>query len=238
MLMYSAPRRFWLTGVSTWLALLLLCPSVLAGDKPYLKEGHPDPIALLAPPPLPGSPEQAADLATVIMVHKQCSAADAAMAKSEKEVFIFQFAPIIGPFFQPGKLPKTEAFFERIHKDIKVVMDTAKDHWKRPRPYTVEPSLGNGEPENSFSYPSGHSTRATVYALVLAEIFPEKSEEILALGRGVGWRRVQIGRHYPTDIYAGRVLAQAIVRKFKDSRAFEKDLAEVKVEVAEAQRQK
>jgi len=47
----------------------------------------------------------------------------------------------------------------------------------------------------------------------------------------MGWHRVQIARHYPTDVHAGRVLAQAIVREFKKSEAFQKDLAEVKAEM-------
>ena len=71
-------------------------------------------------------------------------------------------------------------------------------------------------------------------ALVLAEVLPEKRDEILVIGRNLGWHRVCIGRHYPTDIYAGRVLAQAIVRELKASPSFQQDLAEVKAEVAAA----
>jgi acid phosphatase (class A) len=51
----------------------------------------------------------------------------------------------------------------------------------------------------------------------------------------MGWHRVQIARHYPTDIYAGRVLAQAIVREMNENPQFQHDLAEVKAEVAAAQ---
>jgi hypothetical protein len=49
------------------------------------------------------------------------------------------------------------------------------------------------------------------------------------------WHRVEIARHYPTDIYAGRVLAQAIVRQMKKSNAFQKDFAEAKAEIIAAQ---
>jgi hypothetical protein len=40
---------------------------------------------------------------------------------------------------------------------------------------------------------------------------------------------------YPTDIYAGRVLAQAIVRKMKENPDFQKDFAGAKAEIAAAQ---
>jgi hypothetical protein len=67
--------------------------------------------------------------------------------------------------------------------------------------------------------------------LVLADLFPEKHDDILAIGHSLGWHCVEIARHYPTDIYAGRVFAQAIVREMKDNPDFQRDLAEVKSEI-------
>ena len=90
------------------------------------------------------------------------------------------------------------------------------------------------EKPTDYSYPSGHSTRGTVYAQVLAELFPEKREALVAKGRETGWLRVQGGVHYPTDIYAGRVLGQALARDFLASASFQADLAAVKAELAAA----
>ncbi len=113
-------------------------------------------------------------------------------------------------------------------------LDAAKDYWKRQRPYQLDAHLSLGPPEPSFGYPSGHSTRGTVEALLLADLFPEKKEAILAIGRKIGWDRVLIGKHFPTDIYAGRVLGQAIVRNLMARPAFQHDLAEAKAEVQAA----
>jgi acid phosphatase (class A) len=46
---------------------------------------------------------------------------------------------------------------------------------------------------------------------------------------------VLTGKHFLTDIYAGRVLGQAIVRELLASPAFQHDLAEAKAEVQAAQ---
>ncbi len=73
-----------------------------------------------------------------------------------------------------------------------------------------------------------------VLALVLADFFPDKHDAIIAKARSIGWHRVEIARHYPTDIYAGRVLAQAIVREMKNSPDFQKDFAEAKAEITMA----
>jgi acid phosphatase (class A) len=200
----------------------------------YLSTWRPDSAEVLAPPPPAGSAEQAADLAEVVAVHHGATSNEIALAFSEKKFSAFTFTPAIGEFFRAEKLPKTEAFFQRVQKDAAAVTDTAKELWKRPRPYTVDPSLASGKLEKSFSYPSGHATEGMVLALVLADLFPDKKDDIIAIGRGIGWHRVCIARHYPTDIYAGRVFAKAIVRDLKDSAAFQKDFAEVKAELAAA----
>jgi acid phosphatase (class A) len=202
----------------------------------YLRAGQPDSAGLLAPPPLPNSAEQTADMAAVVAIYHACSTNDAALAFGEKKFSIFNFTPALGGCLQPGKFPKTEAFFTHVLKDAAAATGKAKEYWKRPRPFTTNPSLASGKLEKSFGYPSGHATESMVLALVLADLFPERREDILAVGRDIGWRRVWIARHYPTDIYAGRVLAQAIVRELKASAEFQHDLAEAKAEVASTAR--
>ena len=202
----------------------------------YLKEGKPDAAALLPPPPLPGSPEQAADMAEVHAVSSAASSADVAAATSEKGFTVFNFAEAAGPFLVESNLPKTTAFFEKVQSDAASITDAGKEFFKRPRPYKTDPTLASGKLEKSFSYPSGHSTESMVLALVLADLLPEKHDAIIAHARMIGWHRVEIARHYPTDIYAGRVLAIAIVKQFKKNDAFQKDFDAVKAELAAAQK--
>jgi acid phosphatase (class A) len=201
----------------------------------YLPADQPDAMALLAPPPLPDSPEQAADMAEVRVVCHTAPSNDVAVAFSEKKFSAFNFTPAIGTFFQSNNLPKTTAFFERVQKDAATVTDNAKEFYKRPRPFVTDPNLASGKLEKSFSYPSGHSTESMVLALVLADLFPGQHDAIIAEARAIGWHRVEIARHYPTDIYAGHVFAQAIVRQMKKSDAFWRDFAEVKAELVVAQ---
>ena len=232
--------RFLSLNRSPWLAVFVLttvaAAPLLADGLNYLPPGQPDAIALLAPPPQPGSPEQAADLDEVINVRDHCTPREAAIAYSEEDFFVFNFAPEIGPFFQANRLPKTAVFFHRVQKDMKTVEHTAKNFWKRPRPYQMDPALANGKPGKSFGYPSGHSMRATVFSLLLSQIFPDRRAAIMAEGRTIAWRRVEIARHYPTDIYAGQVLGQAIVRQLEASSKFQRDFAAVKAEIAAAQK--
>lgn len=196
-----------------------------------LPPNHPDGIHLLAPPPAMGSPEQAADLAESRAVIKARTPAELNRAKDER-LTLWQFEQAIGPFFKKGKFPKMEAFFQCVKTNISTEINTPKDHFKRLRPYQLDPSLAFGKPEPSASYPSGHSVRGTVTALLLAELFPDKTDAILQVGRQIGWNRVIIGKHFYTDVVAGRVLAQAIVQELHKLPGFEKDLSEVKAEIA------
>ncbi len=219
-----------------FLVAIAVAPSPAHANDAYLPDGKPDAIVLLAPPPLPGSPEQAADLAEVRAVYQSAGSNEMVAAYSEKKFSVFTFTPVIGEFFYSNNLPNTAAFFERVQKQAEIVTDQAKDFYRRPRPYTVDTNLANGKLEKSFSYPSGHSTESMVLALVLADLFPAQRDAILAKARSIGWHRVEIARHYMTDIYAGRVLAQAIVREMKASPDFQRDFAGAQAEIVAAQK--
>jgi acid phosphatase (class A) len=243
--MKSLSRR--LSFVPVLLSLTLLAQPLRADDKMdqptkaaekselhYVRAGKPDPTKLLAPPPLPTSPEQDADLNTVRSVSRAASASETAAALSEGKFSVYNFTAAVGTLFQSNKLPITTAFFQRVQLDAENVTDGSKNFFRRPRPYSVDHTLASGKLEKSFSYPSGHSTESMVLALVLSEVFPDKHDAIVAHAREMGWHRVEIARHYPTDIYAGRVLAQAIVREMDKNPDFQKDLAAAKKEVATA----
>jgi acid phosphatase (class A) len=185
----------------------------------------------ILPPPPSSTAEQSAAMETVRAVYHTASEADKNQAYTEKKFSVFNFTEVAGSFLLETNLPKTAAFFEKVQKDAEAVTDEGKDFFQEPRPFTTDPSLANGKLEKSYGYPSGHSTEATTLALVLAEMLPEKREAILAHSDLMGWHRVQIARHYPADIYAGRALARAIVRELKKSDTFQKEFAEAKAEL-------
>ncbi|MEJ0091523.1 MAG: phosphatase PAP2 family protein [Limisphaerales bacterium] len=217
-------------------ALTVAFTPALAEELHYLPVGQPDAARLLPPPPLLDSAEQAADMDQVKAIYHSASSNDIAAAYSEKDFTVFNFTCAVGSFFQSNNLPKTTVFFEKVQLDADTATGLAKKYFKRPRPYTADPSLANGKLEKSFSYPSGHSTESMVLALVLADLLPEKHDAIIAHARQMGWHRVQIARHYSTDIYAGRMLAQEVVRKMKQNPDFQKDFAEAKSEITAAQK--
>jgi len=227
-------RAFAATLLGALLLLPLAMPQHLLADELYLKSGQVDWLALLPPPPTPGSAEQEADLNESRMVFKACSPADRARALKDAKLSFSIFEPAIGPVFQPDKLPKAEALLKKIRSEMSDTINAAKDHWQRPRPFRLDSSLLIGQGEKGFSYPSGHSTWGTLYSLVLSEIFPDKKEALLETGRTIGWDRVLIGVHYHTDVFAGRVLGKAMFNELMKSPEFQKDLEAAKAEARAA----
>jgi acid phosphatase (class A) len=234
MMTKSSPQKFIarsLIGFALRTLLFVCLAAPLSAADTYLAPGKPDGVALLAPPPEPGTAEYAADMATVRAAFKNRTSAEEARAMAEEDTLgITNFAPAIGAFVVPGRFPKTEALLKKAIGEAAQAAKAPKNHWQRQRPCQLDKDLNLGPPETGFSYPSGHSTQGTVYALILAEIFPDKKDAILAIGRQIGWDRVIIAKHFPTDIQAGRVLGQAIFYELEKSAAFQSDLAAAKAE--------
>jgi acid phosphatase (class A) len=216
---------------SLFLACVLPIPSAAFAEGTYLPPNHPDGVSLLPPPPDPASAEGVAELAFVRSVVHDRSAAEKERAQKDSTLAFSLFQPAIGPIFDLERLPKTDALLQKVKKEIGDPIDAPKNHFKRLRPYQLDETLSLGKPEPSFGYPSGHSTRGTVYAMVLAELFPGNKSAILQIGRDIGWDRVIIGKHFPSDIQAGRMLGQAIVRELLQSPSFQHDLAQAKAEI-------
>jgi len=61
------------------------------------------------------------------------------------------------------------------------------------------------------SFPSGHTATAFALATVLSLWYPRWTAAWLALAAVVGWSRVGLGSHFPSDVIAGAVLGSAVV---------------------------
>jgi acid phosphatase (class A) len=194
-------------------------------------------LAMLPPPSAPGSAEDQADRAATDRAFAQRSEADFNAAMQEEKFDAFAFSNVIGPGFDSDKLPHVAALFKEAEHETKQAVDASKNHWKRLRPCPPASACA-ANPEQakkkSFGYPSGHSSRATVDALLLAQLFPRDSDALMQRARDIGWHRVVKGVHTLQDIYAGRMFGQALASSMLASPAMQHDLAAAAAELRAA----
>jgi acid phosphatase (class A) len=84
------------------------------------------------------------------------------------------------------------------------------------------------------SYPSGHTTTGWVWGLILAEIAPDRIDEVLARGWAFGQSRAICNVHWQSDVTQGRLLGAAVVASLHANPDFRADLEVARKEVAAA----
>jgi undecaprenyl-diphosphatase len=98
------------------------------------------------------------------------------------------------------------------------IMEWLKNFYHRPRP-----SLGPLEPAPGFSFPSGHAMMGTVFfgllVLWLLKICPPRCRGhmvpvTLIFLLLLGFSRLYLGVHYPTDVLAGYAAGMSILALF------------------------
>jgi acid phosphatase (class A) len=187
---------------------------------------------LIAPPPAEHSDAQKAEFAELHHWQDVRTPAQIAYAQADQNITVYRFADVLGQKFTSDSLPLTTAFFAKTLSTGEAFSSAAKKFFNRPRPFlsdtTLTPVLGR--PPNA-SYPSGHSTAGNLFAIVLANMIPEKSSELYARGWVFAENRVIGGVHYPSDIQAGRISAGIIADRLFANPDFLKDYAAAKAEL-------
>jgi len=64
------------------------------------------------------------------------------------------------------------------------------------------------------SFPSGHAVYAFMMATLLAHWFPRYPIVFFLLAGFIGWTRIYMGLHFPTDVIAGGLLGYGITKLF------------------------
>lgn len=214
------------------LLILLLFVSVIplssqeSGSNTYLPEGSVNGVELIGPPVEQGSPEFKTEMAIVLWLQKTRT--------PDQELFVqtnlnlARFAPIIG-----AELLKVDGIELRdtlatIINQVRTDYDAVKATYDLPRPFVINDQVKPATDARPVaSYPSGHATRAIVYARILSEFFPDKKDELTELGLQIGYGRVIAGVHYPMDVLAGQKLGNAYADVIVKQEAFKQAKARI-----------
>lgn len=206
----------------------------------YLDQARlPDAAKFLPPPPAPGADAFLGDLYAFHHTRALEGSERWKLAQHDDAydvgIVMGDFDCAVGARLTPANSPRLAALLEKMQRDTAGVVGPIKRVYKRERPIVGNDApfcMDRKEYKGSFSYPSGHATMSSAFALVLAEIAPDRTNEIMARGRAYAESRVVCGAHWPTDIEAGRIAGAATVAALHADPAFRADLDAARAEMA------
>jgi len=87
-----------------------------------------------------------------------------------------------------------------------------KATWRHPRPYELDPSVGRAL-EKSYGLPSGHAQGSVTFWGLVGSWMKAPAGLILAIGLPllIGFSRLYLGVHFPTDVLAGWLLGCGVL---------------------------
>jgi acid phosphatase (class A) len=218
--------------------MLITCVGLLLSTAAVFAQNFvaPDSKGLLAAvgtPPALDSQAHAADLEAVLIAQMQRSPTEAYAASVDGDMPAPAWAlQALGADYTPEKYPLAFALWEDARADMTKVVDVIKLKGpQRKRPHQqdtrVQPSLSI-EGHGSNAWPSGRAAATRVWAGVLSDLFPERAEALKLAAERSAALRVIGGVHYPSDLVAGKRLADEFLRQLRANAEYRKRLGEVR----------
>ncbi|MEJ0087754.1 MAG: phosphatase PAP2 family protein [Pseudomonadota bacterium] len=183
----------------------------------FLPEDSSAFVALFAPPGASDSRQTRAELDELLALQAARTPATFEAARADRKKDIRQFYGALGiDSSNDSSLDVLRDFVERVETDVSIYVRAAKLRFARQRPYVIESRLKpcTAGLADDQSYPSGHASYGYVAALVLADMAPERRQALLARADDFAHQRMVCGVHYASDIAAGRLAAEWLVREF------------------------
>jgi acid phosphatase (class A) len=204
---------------------------------------RPDSLALVPPPPRKGTAAYVADVDAYRAVRPLRDKARWQLAIDDANVKFPHaagvFACALGVSVTEAQTPHLYRLLQRVMIDAGQSTYLAKDHYQRPRPFAVfDDRMCVPDDEKllrkSGAYPSGHASAGWAWALVLAEIAPDRATAILRRGYEFGVSRLVCGVHWQSDVETGRTVGAATVARLHAKPEFLAELALARDELVRA----
>lgn len=176
---------------------------------------------------LPEVPQQGSalfdsDFKTLHEYQDKRTADECSIAQKDANLAFENMFPELKDFYH--NLPAVnKEFMNSIGKETSAAVAIMKAKFARPRPYITDETLSpciSKPKRGSLAYPSGHTTKSRIYALLLTELMPQRRAEFLSRAEDIARSRILGGVHHPTDIEAGRRFANALFAKYMQNKLF------------------
>lgn len=184
-------------------------------------------------PPAPNSAKDQDDYVIVLWLQAHRSAEQIANSWQVLSRELLSFDSALGTSLTESSPVLSKALLDFV-EPVNQARAAIKGIYKRPRPFVAHSDIKPCVPkEPGYSFPSGHATFYSATSALLADLFPERRDRLMEVGKSVGANRVICAMHYPSDIEAGVRLGQAGAEQILQSPAWKqfKLRADVQAEI-------
>ncbi len=232
-----------------WILLCIALCQVASGYahdkkiKPYLELNQlPRLIDIMPAPPAFDSPEFANDVVRYGW-GKQQREDSARVATAIADAEWYDHVKLYGQWKEAFGLEISKTNTPEIWKLMETSLATTdpmrketKAYYHRQRPFErfndSMPSHEEDDLRGEGSYPSGHSLRGWTISLLLAQIAPQRAEEIYKRGWDYCNSRVIVGAHWQSDVNASRTAASIGFCALQSSKEFVQQMKKAQEEYA------
>ena len=227
-------RARWLTGIAVAAAAATAAWWIDADHTHFLPAEDAAFVASFVAPPAPDSAEARRELDELLALQQSRSDADVAAARADRKTELHRFYGALGLDAENSPdLPQLERLAERVEDDVRIHVRHVKDHFRRLRPYEIEPRLKPciDNVRGDLSYPSGHAAYAWSMAYLLESMVPERQRVLEARAAEFARQRMVCGVHFASDLAAGEKAAAYLIKSLSKSPEFQIEQASAATEL-------
>jgi hypothetical protein len=122
------------------------------------------------------------------------------------------------------------SYLDDINSSLAGLILTLKFKYNRPRPYKqmeiscIEFPYNKIDTNKSPSFPSGHAAHAFFNAKMISDKFPEHAMKLRTMAEMIAQSRLDLGKHYPSDISFGKFIGEYCAQKIKNKKQLSENI--------------
>jgi acid phosphatase (class A) len=211
----------------------------------YLAPGEFDVTHVVEPAPMPGDPRYGTDRKIFTATRALKGSPRWKLATNDADygvhALLHDFSCAVGTELTPQNAPKLVALVQRAGADTGAQTGKAKEYYQRQRPFVIDHGpicqpaselYDERRHRMSYDYPSGHTTWGWTWALILANLAPDRAQQILERGRAYGDSRFICGAHNESAVEAGMQSASATMALVQTKLEFQADREAARTELS------
>jgi hypothetical protein len=172
------------------------------------------------------------ELTIVLARQAKLTPAEISRARADAIPRPLAYVEVLGPYFLGHTLPATQLLLANAESDLEALAAPAIKAWSRAAPSMQDSRVKQlARLPSGSAYPSERAAVGRLWSGILAQLFPNCTDQLTKRGIDLGENQILVGAAYPSDVAAGRQLADQMLARFQQSTTFRGEMAAAAAEI-------